>query len=179
MVKHVPARQETQDMRVQDLGREVPLEEEMATHSSILGRRMLWTTWWATVHGVAKSQTWLSDWATLMHISSVQSLSRLRLCDPMNRSTPGLPVHCSYGEFPNPGQACCRAAAQTWGLPVGSGLSPSRTLPGSLFSFGILSVVPLLGAGEWDGWIKLGRRHHVRSEKIKFSECWLAFSALL
>ena len=25
--------------------------------------------------------------------SSVQSLSRVRLCDPMNRSTPGLPVH--------------------------------------------------------------------------------------
>ena len=54
MVKHVPAMQETQDMRVQDVGWEVPLEEEMATHSSILGRRMLWTTWWATVHGVAK-----------------------------------------------------------------------------------------------------------------------------
>ena len=27
------------------------------------------------------------------HFSSVQSLSRVRLCDPMNRSTPGLPVH--------------------------------------------------------------------------------------
>ena len=25
--------------------------------------------------------------------SSVQSLSCVRLCDPMNRSTPGLPVH--------------------------------------------------------------------------------------
>ena len=25
--------------------------------------------------------------------SSVQSHSRVRLCDPMNRSTPGLPVH--------------------------------------------------------------------------------------
>ena len=30
---------------------------------------------------------------TLSRISSVQSLSRVRLCDPMNRSTPGLPVH--------------------------------------------------------------------------------------
>ena len=28
--------QETQEMRVQSLGREDPLEEEMATHSSIL-----------------------------------------------------------------------------------------------------------------------------------------------
>ena len=26
-------------------------------------------------------------------LSSVQSLSRVRLCDPMNRSTPLLPVH--------------------------------------------------------------------------------------
>ena len=31
--------------------------------------------------------------AQLAHISSVQSLSRVRFCDPMNPSTPGLPVH--------------------------------------------------------------------------------------
>ena len=30
---------------------------------------------------------------------SVQSLSRVRLCDPMNRSTPGLPVHHQLPEF--------------------------------------------------------------------------------
>ena len=29
----------------------------------------------------------------IFQFSSVQSLSRVRLCDPMNRSTPGLPVH--------------------------------------------------------------------------------------
>ena len=34
-VKNPPAMQETQDMQVQSLGREDPLEEEMATHSSI------------------------------------------------------------------------------------------------------------------------------------------------
>ena len=33
-----------------------------------------------------------------MH-SSVQSLSRVRLCDPMNCSTPGLPVHHQLPEF--------------------------------------------------------------------------------
>jgi len=32
-------------------------------------------------------------------ISSVQSLSRVRLCDPMNCSTPGLPVHHQLPEF--------------------------------------------------------------------------------
>ena len=35
-VKNMPAMQETQETRVRSLGREDPLEEEMATHSSIL-----------------------------------------------------------------------------------------------------------------------------------------------
>ena len=35
----------------------------------------------------------------LYQFSSVQSLSRVRLCDPMNRSTPGLPVHHQLSEF--------------------------------------------------------------------------------
>ena len=32
-------------------------------------------------------------------VQSVQSLSRVRLCDPMNHSTPGLPVHHQLPEF--------------------------------------------------------------------------------
>ena len=36
MVKNLPAKQEIQETRVQSLGQEDPLEEEMATHSSIL-----------------------------------------------------------------------------------------------------------------------------------------------
>ena len=38
------------------LGREDPLEKEMATHSSILGNPMDRGAWWATVHGVTKSR---------------------------------------------------------------------------------------------------------------------------
>ena len=40
-------------------GQEDPLEKEMATHSSILAWRipMDGGAWWATVHGVTKSQT--------------------------------------------------------------------------------------------------------------------------
>ena len=34
-----------------------------------------------------------------VQFSSVQSLSRVRLCNPMNRSTPGLPVHHQLLEF--------------------------------------------------------------------------------
>jgi len=40
LVKHLPAMWETW---VQFLGWEVPLEKEMATHSSILAWRILWT----------------------------------------------------------------------------------------------------------------------------------------
>ena len=39
-VKNLPAKQETQ---VQSLGREDPLEKEMATHSSIVAWRIPWT----------------------------------------------------------------------------------------------------------------------------------------
>ena len=35
--------QETQEVRVQSLGREDPIEKEMATHSSILAWRIPWT----------------------------------------------------------------------------------------------------------------------------------------
>ena len=62
-VKNVPAIQERQQMWVRFLGREDTPEEEMATHSSILTWRMSTDkgAWWATVHGVAKSQTRLGD----------------------------------------------------------------------------------------------------------------------
>ena len=40
-VKNLPAIQETQETRVQSLGQEDPLEEEMATHSTVLAKRIL------------------------------------------------------------------------------------------------------------------------------------------
>jgi len=48
---------------VQSLGWEDPLEEGMATHSSILAWRIPEDTgaWQATVHGIAKSWTQLSN----------------------------------------------------------------------------------------------------------------------
>ena len=49
--------QETQETQVQSLGQEDPLEEEMATHSKILGvfleHSMDRGAWQAPVHGVA------------------------------------------------------------------------------------------------------------------------------
>ena len=43
MVKNLSAMQERQETQVQSLGREDPLEEGTATHSSILAWRIPWT----------------------------------------------------------------------------------------------------------------------------------------
>ena len=61
-VKNLPAMLETW---VQSLGWEDSLEEGLATHSSILAWRIPVNrgAWWVTVHGVAKSQTGLNDYA--------------------------------------------------------------------------------------------------------------------
>ena len=56
MVKHLPTMQET---RVQSLGREDPLEKEVATHSNILAWEIPWME--EPGRGVAKSRTQLSD----------------------------------------------------------------------------------------------------------------------
>ena len=55
--------QETQETWVLSLGQEDPLEVGMATHSSVLAWRipMKRGAWQATVHGIAKSLTQLSD----------------------------------------------------------------------------------------------------------------------
>ena len=60
MVKNSPAMRETW---VQSLGWEDHLEEGIATHSSILARRIPMDrgAWRATVHGVTKYQTGLKN----------------------------------------------------------------------------------------------------------------------
>ena len=49
------------ETQIQSLGWEDSLWEGMATHFSILARRVLMAreAWWVTVHGVAKNQTQL------------------------------------------------------------------------------------------------------------------------
>ena len=51
------------------------------------------------------------------YFSSVQSLSRVRLCDPMDHSTPGLPVHHQLEE-----------STQTHVHCVGDAIQPSHPL---------------------------------------------------
>ena len=66
----------------------------------------------ATVHGVTKSWTWLS-----VHQFSSVAQSCPTLCDPMNCSTPGLPVHHQLLEF-----------TQTHAHQVGDAIQPSHPL---------------------------------------------------
>ena len=71
VVKNLPAMQETQETRVQLLGREEPLEKGMATHSSILAWRIPWAEepgGLHTVHGVTKSHDW-SNWVCTCSIN--------------------------------------------------------------------------------------------------------------
>ena len=57
--------------------------------------------WHAAVHGVTKSQTWLSDWTelnwsnpnkNLLLLLLLSCFSRATLCDPIDGSPPGYPV---------------------------------------------------------------------------------------
>ena len=76
--------------------------------------------WRVSVPGVAKSQTWLSDWTTTTATSCIKWKIKIdiwvflwslwfqfssvtqscpTLCNPMSCSTPGLPVHHQLPEF--------------------------------------------------------------------------------
>ena len=91
-VKNLPAMQET---RVWSLGREDPLEEEMATHSSILAWKIPWTAepgrlpftglqrvghdWMRPPWQCRRLQSWtrLSDWTELMSLFRVNTHTHL------------------------------------------------------------------------------------------------------
>ena len=74
--------------------------------------------WRASIHGIAKSRTQLSS---LYRLSSVQytsvTQSYLTISNPMNRSTPGLPVHHQLPNF-----------TQTHVHRVGDAIQPSHPL---------------------------------------------------
>ena len=65
-VKNPLATQETQETRVGSLGQEDPMEEEMATHSSILDWRIPWTEehgelWFIGLQRVGHNRSNLAD----------------------------------------------------------------------------------------------------------------------
>ena len=71
-LKNLPSMQDTQEMWIQSLGWEDPLEESMATHSGILAWRITVdrAAWRATVHGVAKSWEQLKWLSSLTRVGS-------------------------------------------------------------------------------------------------------------
>ena len=81
MVKNPLPVQETSEMCVRSLSQEDPLEEEMATHSSILARKIPWTKepGRLQVSRVAKSWTQLSGLAhsTLCNICKYRDIYRV------------------------------------------------------------------------------------------------------
>ena len=100
-LKHLPTMRETW---VRSLGREDPLEKEMATHSSIscLENPMDQGAWWAMVHGVAKSGTRLSDFTTKTCFAYM-----LHLLTPK----------CTHTQIPLHGLTCmnmCRYTGHLW-----------------------------------------------------------------
>ena len=66
-VKHLPTMQET---RVRFLGREDPLEKEMATHSSTLAWKIPWSEKPGRLQSMG-SQRVGHDWATSLHFTSL------------------------------------------------------------------------------------------------------------
>ena len=108
VVKNLPAMQETamQKMEVQLLGLEDPLEKKMATHYNIFAWRISWAE---DPGGLQPMESQIVRHYLMtkplppkhmlsLHFSSVAQLC-LTLCDPMDCSTPGLPVHHQLPEF--------------------------------------------------------------------------------
>ena len=123
--KNLHVMQETQESQVQSLGWEDSLEKETATHSNILAWKIPWTEepgWLQSMGSVKSIQRVGHDWMPKhakeipVQFSSVALLCPT-LCDPMNRSTPGLPVHHQLPEF-----------AQTHVHWVGDAIQPSHPL---------------------------------------------------
>ena len=75
MVKNLSAMQET---CVQSLGQEDPLEKEMATHSSILARRIPRTEEPGSPWGCKESDT--TEWPSLTHSLTIKWVNFWKIC---------------------------------------------------------------------------------------------------
>ena len=124
------------EMWVRSLDWEDPLEEGMATHSSILAYRILLENpmdrgaWQASVHTVANSWTWLKQLSMYTHTQNVvhQSLSK-----EFSRQEywSGLPCH-PQRDLPNPGIEPRSPTLQSDSLPAEAQGKPKHTEVGRL-----------------------------------------------
>ena len=93
--------QEMQETWVQSPSQEDPLEEGMATHSSILAGRIPWTEEPARLQSMdSENETGLSIAQLLL------SQSCPTLCNPMDCSLPGSSVHRIFLQVKNPEVGC-------------------------------------------------------------------------
>ena len=111
----------------------------------------------------------IGELSLLLFVCSVQLLSCVRLCDPMNRSTPGLPVHHQLPEF-----------TQTHVHRVSDALQPSHPLCPFLF---LPSIFPGIGSFPMSqlfisGGQSIGASASVlpRNIQLDFLEDWLVWS---
>ena len=91
MVKNLPAVQETQDTRVQSLGREVPLEKEMTTHSSTLAWKIPWTEEPGRLYSMGSKESEMTEQLSLFERGGFISVFMSLFC----YFVPKLPI-CFY-----------------------------------------------------------------------------------
>ena len=136
------------------LGWEDPLEKEMATHSSILAWKIPWTEKPGGLQSMG-SQRVRHSWSDLacMHQPSIQAMTmftnvlhisdQIRSgtrscptpCDPMNHSTPGLPVHHQLPEFTQTHVQVSDAIQPSHPLSSPSPLAPNPSQHQNLFQW--------------------------------------------
>ena len=121
-VKNLAAFQEAQEMWVWSLGQEDFLEKSMATHPSTLACRIPWTEETGGLQSVGShglGHDWATNTSTFTLLNQFSSLAQScpTLCDPMNCTTPGLPVHHQLPE-----------SSQTHVHGVGDAIQPSHPL---------------------------------------------------
>ena len=95
-----------QKMWVWSLSQEDPLKKEMATHSSILALRISWTEEPGGLQSMELQRVTTERLSTransvLLEHSEFSSVAQScpTLCDPMDCSMPGLPVHHQFPEL--------------------------------------------------------------------------------
>ena len=141
LVKNLPALRETW---LWSLRWEDPLEKEKATHSNILAWRIPWT-----VHGVAKSQTWLSDF----HFTFTQGNQRNMANDPCLQGSYKLAgeMRTNTGHLPfsqtTQGSGCSRAEDLRDVTVVGATFT-SKSLAHAPPSTSKMAEPGLLGTGD-------------------------------
>ena len=154
---------------VRSLGHEHPLEKEIATHSSTLACKILWTEEPDRLQSMGL-QGVRHDWATSL---TYLLKSCPALCDPMNCSTPGFPALHHLPEFTETHVHWVHDAIQhshplsplllcPQFFPASGSFLMSQLFPSGGQSTGVTastSVPPKKSQGwspsEWTGWISL------------------------